>query len=259
MDILFGTGLLQNNRFPYINRYVVTDNLYLSIVLYNGFLVLICFIILYGIIYYKGINKLVYQMNRGEEIHPVIIAGFCLMAILSGVSFFNNFIPSGFGGDVIKVINSIAEQTNLLALNATIEAARAGEAGKGFAVVANEVKDLADQTAKATDEISERIQAIQADTNGAIEANSMIGETIDRINEISTTIASAVEEQSVTTSEIGRNVDEVAATTQSIASSITDLAAAADETRSSTADTRSAATEMNRMADDLNSLVGHYH
>jgi len=161
-------------------------------------------------------------------------------------------------GNVIKVINSIAEQTNLLALNATIEAARAGEAGKGFAVVANEVKELANQTAKATEEISDRIRAIQDDTTGAVEANERIGETIDRINEISSTIASAVEEQSVTTAEIGRSVEEAAHGTSDIARSITDVATAAGATRQSTDETKTSAEELARMAADLNELVGQY-
>ena len=109
-------------------------------------------------------------------------------------------------GKVIKVITSIAEQTNLLALNATIEAARAGEAGKGFAVVANEVKELAKETAKATEDISQKIDAIQGDTNEAVKAIKEIREIIGQVNDISTTIASAVEEQTATTNEIGRNV-----------------------------------------------------
>ena len=162
-------------------------------------------------------------------------------------------------GNVIQVINSIADQTNLLALNATIEAARAGESGMGFAVVANEVKELANQTARATEVIAERIEAIQADTSGAVDANEQIGETIDRINEISATIASAVEEQSVTTAEIGRSIEDAASGTQDIAVSITEVASAADSTRQSTEDTRRSADEMSRMATDLNDLVAAYH
>src|SRR5215212_4568289 len=124
-------------------------------------------------------------------------------------------------GNVVKVITSIAEQTNLLALNATIEAARAGEAGKGFAVVASEVKDLAQETAKATEEISSRIQAIQTDTSAAVDAIGQISGVIERINAYSDTIASAVEEQTATTSEIGRNVAEAASGTTEIAQTIT--------------------------------------
>ncbi|MEM9703223.1 MAG: methyl-accepting chemotaxis protein, partial [Planctomycetota bacterium] len=113
-------------------------------------------------------------------------------------------------GDVIKVIHSIAEQTNLLALNATIEAARAGEAGKGFAVVANEVKELAKETGKATEDIVARVETIQADTGGAIEAIGQVGEIIGRINESQNAIAGAVEEQTAMTAEISRNISEVA-------------------------------------------------
>ena len=133
-------------------------------------------------------------------------------------------------GNVIKVITSIAQQTNLLALNATIEAARAGEAGKGFAVVANEVKELAKQTAKATEDISRKIEAIQGDTKGAVEAIAQIGKIINQINDIQNTIASAVEEQTATTGEISRNVSEAARGSNEIAQNITGVAQAARST-----------------------------
>ena len=161
-------------------------------------------------------------------------------------------------GNVIKVINSIAEQTNLLALNATIEAARAGEAGKGFAVVASEVKELATQTSKATEEISLRIETIQNDTIGAVDANIQIGETIDRINEISGTIAAAVEQQSVTTGEISQSFEDAASGTEAIAKDFTDVASAADQTRRSTRDTQASAQELAEMAASLKQLVGNY-
>ncbi len=161
-------------------------------------------------------------------------------------------------GNVINVINSIAEQTNLLALNATIEAARAGEAGKGFAVVANEVKELATQTGQATEEISSRIQGIQADTLAAVEANQQISETIERISDISSTIAAAVEEQSVTTSEIGHNVEAASGGATTIADGVSRVASGAETTRTSSAETAQAAAGVSELAEELNRLVANY-
>jgi methyl-accepting chemotaxis protein len=161
-------------------------------------------------------------------------------------------------GKVIKVITSIAQQTNLLALNATIEAARAGEAGKGFAVVANEVKELAKETAKATEEIGQKIEAIQGDTKAAVQAISEISGIINQINDISNTIASAVEEQTATTNEIGRNVNEAAKGTGEIARNITGVAVAAESTTSGASDTQKAAMELSRMANELQTLVSRF-
>jgi len=162
-------------------------------------------------------------------------------------------------GQVIKVITSIAEQTNLLALNATIEAARAGEAGKGFAVVANEVKELANQTAKATEDISNKIQAIQTDTQSAVDAIGKISTVIGQISDISNTIASAVEEQSATTNEITRNVTEASRGSQEIAQNITGVAEAAHSTTQGASDTQAASDELAKLAAELQSVVNEFN
>jgi methyl-accepting chemotaxis protein len=161
-------------------------------------------------------------------------------------------------GQVIKVITSIAQQTNLLALNATIEAARAGEAGKGFAVVANEVKELAKQTARATEDISQRINAIQEDTKAAVEAIRTISGIINQINDISNTIATAVEEQSATTNEMSRNVVEAAKGSEAITQNITGVAQAAQNTSSSAHDSQKAASQLAEMSTQLRRLVDQF-
>ena len=161
-------------------------------------------------------------------------------------------------GKVIKVITSIAQQTNLLALNATIEAARAGEAGKGFAVVANEVKELAKETARATEDIGQKIEAIQSDTRGAVDAISEIGDIIDKINDIQTTIASAVEEQTATTNEIARSVTEAATGANGIASDIAEVAQAASSTQRGSEEALSSATSLAGLAAELKRLLAQF-
>jgi methyl-accepting chemotaxis protein len=161
-------------------------------------------------------------------------------------------------GQVIKVITSIAQQTNLLALNATIEAARAGEAGKGFAVVANEVKELAKETAKATEDISRKIEAIQTDTKAAVEAIASISEVINQVNGISNTIATAVEEQNATTNEMARNVSEAAHGSGEITSNITGVAEAAQGTTRGATDTQRASQQLVEASTQLRRLVEQF-
>jgi methyl-accepting chemotaxis protein len=161
-------------------------------------------------------------------------------------------------GQVIKVITSIAQQTNLLALNATIEAARAGEAGKGFAVVANEVKELAKETAKATEDISRKIEAIQTDTKAAVEAIASISTVINQINDISSTIASAVEQQNATTNEMSRNVNEAARGSGEITSNIAGVAEAAQGTTRGATDTQNASRQLVETCTQLRRLVEQF-
>ncbi|MZH02801.1 MAG: bacteriohemerythrin, partial [Nitrospinae bacterium] len=161
-------------------------------------------------------------------------------------------------GQVVKVITEIAGQTNLLALNATIEAARAGEAGKGFAVVANEVKELANQTAKATEEISHKIQVIQDDAQNAVAAMDKITNVINEVNDISGTIASAVEEQSATTNEMSRNVTEAAKGVQEIAANITGVAQAASDTSQGAIATEQTAKNLTGNAELITGLVSKF-
>lgn len=161
-------------------------------------------------------------------------------------------------GNVVKVITSIAAQTNLLALNATIEAARAGESGRGFAVVANEVKELAQETAKATEEISNRVKTIQEDTTNAVSAIQEISTIISNINDSQTTIASAVEEQTATTNEMSRSVIEAANGTTQIASDISNIAGVSQESKTGADNSADAAKELAVLASSVQSALNRF-
>jgi len=161
-------------------------------------------------------------------------------------------------GDVVKLISDIASQTNLLALNATIEAARAGEAGKGFAVVASEVKSLANQTAKATEEIASQVASMQGVTNEAVQAIQKITETITEINNVSTSIASAVEQQGAATQEIARNVQEASRGTAEVSTTIATVSQAASETGTAAGQVLTSADELGRQAETLRGNVNDF-
>ncbi|MBZ5739283.1 methyl-accepting chemotaxis protein [Nocardioides mangrovi] len=161
-------------------------------------------------------------------------------------------------GAVVKAITAIAEQTNLLALNATIEAARAGEAGKGFAVVAGEVKELAQETARATEDIARRVEAIQTDSTGAVDAISEISGIISSINDYQLTIASAVEEQTATTNEMSRNITDASTSSTEIAQNIAGVSSAADSTTEALSHARVAVDEVSRMASELRGSVSRF-
>jgi methyl-accepting chemotaxis protein len=204
----------------------------------------------------EEMNASIGEISKNASAAAGVAALAVERALVANMTMNRLDVASAEIGEVVKVINSVAQQTKLLALNATIEAARAGDAGKGFAVVANEVKELANETAKATTQISAQIHAIRVGTEGAVEMIAEVGRIISQLHDISTTIASAVEEQTATTKEIARNVSEAAIGESHVTENITSVAKAARSTSGGARTTQAAAGELAGMAAELQRIVG---
>lgn len=220
----------------------------------------------------EEMNQTIREISRNAERSASVAGEAANLVQVSNDKIANLGQSANEIGKVIEVIQDIAEQTNLLALNATIEAARAGEAGKGFAVVATEVKELAKQTAAATDDIRSRIEAIQTSTMDAVSSIREISEVINNVNEVSRTIASAVEEQSITTRQISENVSTTAAAAESVARGVSETALASREITENIArvdsvlmqtahgadESKSAGVRLNELAVEMNGLIGRF-
>lgn len=201
-----------------------------------------------------SIGEITHQVTRSTN-----AAGYAVQAVADTNAKVKGLADSAQKiGDVVQLITDIADQTNLLALNATIEAARAGEAGKGFAVVASEVKNLATQTARATDEISAQVGGIQEATHESVKAIEGIGKLIDEISEMASAIAAAVEEQAAATNEIARNVEQAATGTHEVSTNIILVTQAANDTGQVSSEVLAAAGQLSNLAKDLRSQVGGF-